>query len=251
MVASTLLIVLAAGPAGAAKPAEVVAKLVRTLERDRDARARARAAEILGTLAAVQAVPALAAALEDKDSGVRATAAGALLRIGEPANDAMPALHKALLDRDGTTVWNAAGALRNMGVVTTDLMPAYRRLLQSPECGLRVSAALAISEYAPPAELLPIALSCRNDPARDYEVSKGVDTIMSTIAKDKSAVPVIAERLREDRHPGTRQWAARALGDLGRAARSAIPDLEAAVNDDSPLVREAAVDALAKVRPKP
>ena len=171
------------------------------------------AAERLGNLRAVEAVPALAAALRDKDSGVRSNAAGALLEIGEPAKEAMPALREALLDSDSTTVWNAAGALHNMGVVTTDLMPAYRRLLQDPECDMKVSAAVAIAEYAPPEELLPIALECRGGPAREYEVEKGVRSLMTSIAKDRAALPLIVEALKTDRSWEVREWAARALGD--------------------------------------
>ena len=59
-----------------------------------DARARRRAASILGLMgpAAKDAVPALAAALEDDDSTVRRCAARALGRIGATTHDIGPAL---------------------------------------------------------------------------------------------------------------------------------------------------------------
>ena len=46
----------------------------------------------------------------------------------------------------------------------------------------------------------------------------------------------------------TRLEAAAALGDLGATAKSAVPALERAQNDESPAVREAAGDALARIR---
>ncbi len=238
---------LAAAPLQAGTPAEEAQKLIRKLSRDKNADQRSMAAERLGNLRAVEAVPALAAALRDKDSGVRSNAAGALLEIGEPAKEAMPALREALLDSDSTTVWNAAGALHNMGVVTTDLMPAYRRLLQDPECDMKVSAAVAIAEYAPPEELLPIALECRGGPAREYEVEKGVRSLMTSIAKDRAALPLIVEALKTDRSWEVREWAARALGEAGLAARAHLPALREALTDEDDRVRTAAERAIARI----
>jgi HEAT repeat protein len=242
------VILLSGATAYAEKPGEEAQKLIRKLGRDKDADARSLAAQRLGLLKAVEAVPALATALRDKDPGVRANAAGALLEIGEPAKDAMPALQEALLDSNSFTVWNAAAALHRMGVVTTDLMPAYRRLLQDPDCDMKVSAANAIREYAPPADLLPIALECRS--SREHEVEKGVRKLMASIAQDRAAVPLIAERLREDGDAEVREWAAKALGDLGRAARAGIPALQKAMTDEVQAVREAAARALERIEPR-
>jgi HEAT repeat protein len=232
--------------AAAASAADDVPKLVKTLARDKSADDRARAAERLGDLKAVDAVPALAAALKDKDARVRAHAAGALLEIGEPAIAAKPALQEALLDSDSTTVWNAAGALRNMGAVTTDVMPAYRRLLQDHDCDMRVSAAQAIVEYAKPEELLPVALKCRRSP--DHAVQSNVRELMGDIAKSREAVPALVEAL-GDEDASVREWAATALaGQRPAAAKAAIPALEAALEDDNTDVRHAASRALVKIR---
>jgi HEAT repeat protein len=113
---------------------------------------------------------------------------------------------------------------------------------------MKVSAAVAIREYAPPADLLPIALECRS--AREHEVESGVRKLMTAIAKDRAAVPLLAERLAEDPDAEVRQWAARALGDLGRAARAGVPALQRALTDKDPAVREAAERALERVDPR-
>ena len=241
-----LAAVLAFALAAPALAADDVQKLLKTLARDKNADDRARAAERLGDLKAVEAVPALAAALKDKDARVRAHAAGALLEIGEPGKAAMPALHEALLDSDPTTVWNAAGALRNMGTVTTDLMFAYQRLLAHHDCDMRVSAAAAIVEYAKPEELLPVALGCRKE---DFAVAREARELMAEIAKRREAVDVLTESL-ADESPEVREWAAKALGDHKPAvAKPAIPALEAvAADDDNEAVRHAATRALFKIR---
>ncbi len=240
-------LIVAAGTvtAHADKPGEEAAKLIKKLERAKDADERSFAAERLGYLGALEAVPALAVALRDKDSGVRSEAAAALLRMGEPAKSAMPALRDALFDSDGTVVWNAAIALKKMGMVTTDLMPAFRRLLLDRDCDIKVSAAVAISEYVPPAEVLPIALGCRS--VRDHEVEKGVRELMSTIAKDRSAVPLFVTTLETADAAEVREWAARALGDAGGAGRAGLPALRKALDDEDERVRTAAQKAVARI----
>ena len=243
---SCALVLCVGAAARAEKPGEEVRKLIQKLARDKDADVRSSAADRLGMLKAVEAVPALAAALRDKDSTVRAEAAGALLRIGEAGKEAMPALREALFDSNSITVWNAAGALKNMGLVTTDLLPVYRRLMEDHDCDIRVSAAVAISEYAAPAELLPVALACRRAQSRDGDVEKGVRELMSVVGKDRSAIPLIAGALGDPAWE-VREWAAKALGDAGGAARAHLPALRKMAEDDDERVRAAAERAVARI----
>lgn len=250
--AAVTLLLFCAAVAHADKPGEEAQKLIKKLTRDKDPETRSNAAERLGNLKAAEAVPFLAAALKDKDSSVRSRAAGALLEMKDLARDAMPALREALLDNDGTTVWNAAGALHNMGVVTTDLMPAYRRLLLDHDCNMRISAANAISEYAKPEELLSVAFECRDTPTPDFADGDDVRALTATLAKDRAAVPLLAETLAHDPDAEAREWAARVLGDAGSKAKSAIPALKAAaLKDRDDGVRAAAEKALARVQPGP
>jgi HEAT repeat protein len=84
--------------------------------RDPDARARKKAAGVLGNVGATDpaVVPALAEAMHDRDPAVRAEAAQALLKIGPAARDAEPALAEAQNDRDATVRQYAAKALERV-----------------------------------------------------------------------------------------------------------------------------------------
>jgi HEAT repeat protein len=62
-----------------------------------------------------QAIPALAAALEDTDAGVRQEAAKALGALGAPARPAVPSLQKSLTDPDAAVRSEAARALQKIG----------------------------------------------------------------------------------------------------------------------------------------
>jgi HEAT repeat protein len=81
--------------------------------RDPDARARKKAAGVLGNVGAIDpaVVPALAEAVRDRDPAVRAEAALALMKIGPPARDAAPALEEARKDANPTVRRYAAKAL--------------------------------------------------------------------------------------------------------------------------------------------
>ena len=83
---------------------------------DKDAKARRKAAEVLGNVGAVDpaVVPALIAALRDVDANVRAQAVLSLLKIGPPAQDAVAALTALGKDRDATVRAYAGKALERI-----------------------------------------------------------------------------------------------------------------------------------------
>jgi HEAT repeat protein len=84
--------------------------------RDPDAKARRKAAGVLGNVGAVDpaVVPALADAVRDRDPAVRAEAALALMKIGPAARDAAPALAEAQKDANPTVRQYAAKALERV-----------------------------------------------------------------------------------------------------------------------------------------
>jgi HEAT repeat protein len=263
-------------------PHQEAAKLIKKVTKEKEPRLRAIAVRELGRTKVPEAVPALAGALKDKEPKVRASAAEALRDMGEMAKEAEAPLRDALLDSDAMTVWYAASALKGLGMVTTDLMPAYRRLLAVPSCDMRVSAAVAIQEYAPLNDVLPVALACRKEP--DPRVSGKAIRLAGTLTRklDRKSIPVLIEgmpkagafakdyaeilggfkppaveaipaltALLKDDDWENRKGAAMALGAMGKAAAAAAPALSAASTGDREIqVREEATRALAAVQAK-
>jgi HEAT repeat protein len=61
------------------------------------------------------------------------------------------------------------------------------------------------------------------------------------------SVPSLVKTLKEDPDPDMRYWAAESLGKFGPEAKSAVPDLIAALKDESKMVRMGAAYALGEV----
>jgi HEAT repeat protein len=115
---AVVLVVLTAG-CHKAEPAlahgKPVGDWVATL-RDPDARARKKAAGVLGNVGAIDpaVVPALAEAVRDRDPAVRAEAVLALAKIGTAAHDAEGALADAQKDPNPTVRQYAGKALERV-----------------------------------------------------------------------------------------------------------------------------------------
>src|SRR5215204_4317297 len=61
------------------------------------------------------------------------------------------------------------------------------------------------------------------------------------------SVPSLVTTLKEDKDPNMRYWAAESLGKFGPEAQSAVPDLIAALKDESKMVRMGAAYALGAI----
>lgn len=207
---------------------------------------RKSAAEILGDLGAV-GVPALTGALKDADAGVRWAAAESLGRTGPPAKSAVPALAAALEDKEIRSI--VAEALAGIG---PDAKPAVPSLIQiirkEKEPSLRHTAAVALvridkSAAGPGAPVL--AESLRNPDGRFRH-----DAVMLLVAigpAGKEATPVLTEMLK-DKQLHTRQLAAHALG-YGKDPRSVPSLLEAFEKDPEVAVRNTAVMSIGLLGP--
>ena len=84
--------------------------------RDRDAKVRKRAADVMGNVGAADpaVVPALAGAIKDRDRSVREAVVLALLKIGPAARDATAALEGATRDSDPKVRSHASRALEKL-----------------------------------------------------------------------------------------------------------------------------------------
>jgi len=183
----------------------------------------------------------------------RRQALGVLGAIGPAAKAALPELMAALADADDVCAEEAAVAVAEIGGEAADAVPELQKLLaDSAAPGARYTAAYALGRIGAAAKpALP----------RLLELTKSDDEIMATVAvwaalkidpADaallETAIPLLRRALRGDRDM-VRLEAAVSLGDIGKAADTAVPLLELVAEEDSvPAVRAAAAAALAKIR---
>jgi HEAT repeat protein len=183
----------------------------------------------------------------------RRQALGVLAAIGPAAKAALPELVAALTDADEACATEAAVAVAEIGGDAAGAVPELQKMRAAgAPAGARYTAAYALGRIGPAAKAaLP----------RLLELTTSDDEIMATVAVWSAlkidpadatlvgkAIPLLRQALRGDRDM-VRLEAAVSLGDMGKAAESAIPLLELVAEEDSvPAVRDAAAAALAKIR---
>ncbi len=195
--------------------------LPRVTERLKDPATQEKALRVLSRMgpAAAPAVPLVVELLGNADAHHRRELLFALASIGPDAAAATPALAQALSDSDEDVRVAAGFALGNIGPAASAAVEDLHKKLTAPDDVLRLVSVEALLRIQP-------------------EDAK-------TVA---AAIPVLVGLLKDGNTDVTRLEAAAALGDLGATAKSAVPALERAQNDESPAVREAAGDALARIR---
>ena len=177
----------------------------------RDVETRADAAYELGFAGDMRAEKYLLQALEDGDEKVRRLAVEALARLGDPT--AIPGLVGMVGDRAASVREAAGAALLLFGAAATPALAA--RITGMPDS-------------ADPGLLVAVR-------------------VLARIGDDRALDPL--ESLLKSGAAGTRVAAAEALGDLGLSP--GIPALRAALADEAPDVRRAAVRSIAAIAGPP
>lgn len=113
-----------------------------------DVTVRMQAARQLGTVAAKEAVPALIAALDDRDAAMRFRAATALGRIG--SGQAVPALLDHLMEQDFFTHFAVFTAVHRIGAADPSIWPTVVKALGSHYDPVREGAVLAMRDAYDP-----------------------------------------------------------------------------------------------------
>lgn len=213
-----------------------------------DARVRYEAAMVLAELgpAAKPAVAALVQAAKEENTLVRRWAVTALGRIGIPASQILPTLIAALEDPDTSVRQDALNAF-NGGMPWSALKqaePALRRLHDNP--GLRVYVNPILSRLersdAEANEVRTLYMLDSSHGSKTYTLHK----LAKMGPAGAAATPGLIRALNEE-HPLHRYLAAEALGAIGPAAAPAVPALTERLNDPDDLVRTAAAEALAAI----
>lgn len=229
---------------------------------DPDAHVRAQAARTLGDLGERSAVANLIAVLRDENGFVRGAAAEALGKLGD--RSAVPSLVQVLVGERGkqekTTpeglvigvdpgllpdiakmkvveekikAVQALGEIRDPGSAE----PIIEHGLKAEDAGLRAESAIALGKMKTSRAVEPL-----KDAVAPYYQTAPVDT--ENVIDPGSAIPDSVRMMRE-KESRVRASVAWALGQIGDP--SAVQTLNRAANDANSLVRDSAIEALAKI----
>jgi HEAT repeat protein len=218
---------------------------------------RTEAAKTLGRLGpkAAAAVPELAAVLvkmrPDELSTLQESIARSLGEIGHPATPALPALAKASgrnIDIDRTI----AISIRQIVASGDEFdLVALVAQLKSKDETIRLRAVKAIARLGPNARLAAADVyTTLADIDRDVRHA-AVATIQAILPNEKPSPAIIKVYVLDLQDPDEtiRLRAAKVLGRFGQAAVSAVPALEAALDDSDKDVKRAVIEALTRISP--
>ncbi|MBX9582780.1 MAG: HEAT repeat domain-containing protein [Gemmataceae bacterium] len=134
------------------------------------------------------------------------------------------------------------------GAAVPDLTQQLNRLRDGEHERLQETIVDALGRIGSPARtaLPAVARTAGRTIDIDLAIKRATDQILA--ASDSQDVGALTKQL-QSRDASVRLRAVRALRDLGAAARFALPDLLAALNDPDPEVRRAAVNAVQTVQP--
>jgi HEAT repeat protein len=227
---------------------EAVPELIQMF-RQPNPRRRERAAYALAVMgpAAREALPELRKAAMDQDLKVRLVAIMALGDIGRKG-EAFGTLLEALADPKKAVREAAGFSLAKNMEATIEAMPEVVKALKHEQPHVRRVAAALLAQtgmWAYPALAdLRLAQKDKNRLVRETAVAA-----VQTIEKQfKEQLPGAIEGLK-DKDPQNRESCAMWLGRLGPAAKAAVPELRAALDDPNSQVRAAAASALKKIDP--
>jgi HEAT repeat protein len=228
-------------------------------------------ADALGKIGpeAAAALPELNRILsEDIRGEVRASVAMTMLKIDPQNKRSIPCLIAALKnDLKGTGGPKAAAeAIRELGPQATKAIPALKRMLKHKDCYLRMSAARTLAAVAGKDAVPTLLVRMKrekelgvNKCARDNWESTNyhdhlsvrgaiIEALGEIGPAAESAVPELVAAVADPKEDYfSREAAVEALGKIDALAKSAVPALRRLLGDSSELVREAADEALKKI----
>jgi HEAT repeat protein len=223
--------------------------LVEVLQKDDNAEARWKAADLLGRLGPdgrqmPAALSALTAALRDTNPHVRAVAATALSSLGPAGPEAIPALQDLLATPD------CLPALRALAQYGPDAAPAMGKIVpllrHEGDSEIRWNAARTLAKIGPAAkEAAPMLVEAMKDP--EPLVREHAAEALGCIGPEaKETIPELVKALKDpDAH--VRRDAVRSLGQMGPAAKSAIESIRPLLQDKDEKVRKAARTSLQQI----
>jgi len=201
------------------------------------------------TASRAEKVKQLIESLKDDSSFIRECTVENLGEIGPAAKEAVPALIKMLRDEDQKVVTATREALVKIG---KPAIPALMKLLQSRSKYRHIlidAAAVVLGKIGPAAkEAVPALIRKLRDRDRDVVVAAAE----ALVKIGKPAIPALIKVVQSERLDEIeRIYAARALGNVGPAAKKAIPILIKVFEEGGDVWdcrgREAFIEALGKI----
>jgi HEAT repeat protein len=187
--------------------------------------------------AASAAVPELGQALTDPVFEVRASVAFALGRIGSEAHEAIPSLAAAMRDPSPVVRWASLWALDQIGPKGDAVVQACRAAVADPMATVRFVEKPGHPWSRGKPAVVPVLDELSKQPHRRRPCAPRADRLGVEYEE-----MVLRQTLPE--------YAARLLGEMGPAAREAVPNLVAALQDPITGIRREAGDALKKIDPE-
>lgn len=212
------------------KPDDVL-RVFRSALNHRDPAIRAEAVHAMGLMGpgARAALTNLVEALNDPDMSVRVYAASAVWGLERDPQLVLEVLREGLQARDPSHRQITAETLGRIGPAARDALPWLLKMLRDDEDDLKAWAAYVLGRIGPDAgEAVPLLkeLAKQGDLAMREQAVHAIQGIGPAALK---ASDVLRDLLKETRHPSLVGRAALALAAIGTDAKSAIPDLQAAL----------------------
>ncbi len=276
-----------------------VENLCAAIEHSRNPGVRRRAANVLAKFGprARGAAPILAGALADPSEHVRLAAAAALAAVGERTAPAVLELAALIKSENETVSRSAASAVEKIGNIDGPTREQLREMMRSSAAPVRLAAATALVHCGERnGDVLQVLISLAEEENRSavdalkvigqmgQSAAPAGDRLIQLLGSEAvvgagfggcpiclavsdslaevgpSVVPRLLESL-QNPNPQVRGLAARALGQMGPPARTAVPLLVQSLGDDgecdmvfgciggSLVVRDEAIDALGRIGP--
>lgn len=224
----------------------IVAALARALD-SADTDARYMAARLLAEFGVKgkSAIPALINTLKnDKDDLVRAAAARSLGYLADPTSEAVPVLAETIVDKDVRVRRSAVRALVHIHPGPKIGLPLYVKALETADPGTVAEVIATAAELGD--KVVPGAIAALKEPKARYW---GLLLLGDVGPAAKDAVHDVAALLDDDQVE-VRMQAAMTLGEIGPDAKEAVPALIKLLQDDKSPGRFAAAYALGKIGDK-
>jgi HEAT repeat protein len=191
-------------------------------------------------------IQALTAALNHKDRRIRRSAAEELIDLGQHTPQTLGAMRENLKDMDVSVRQMAAHTLERIGPAAKEAIPDLLQGLKDPDGQVRIAAAAAVWKVAKRStEILPVLLKAlQEDESGSFPVCQTLGEIGPAA---RAAVPRLIELLRDE---GSRHYVVTALAGIAQgdeAERLSRTLIELVRGKDKEL-RLGAVEAIAGLR---